>query len=165
MIWGVAGLRPNFFSSSLIFSSGLAQKSWRDLAAVKDTLIEDQGVGQGPNVVLYLLARAGMVKGSHVYFDNLFTSLSLAGAAFRSKKRGQSSRTGWTKCPPKKKKSLRRLSLEHSWYPVPGWPSLGGAEGQQGCIYGLKHPWGVDMEKTCLPIQHGGEARSQVCLY
>ncbi len=35
MIWGVAGLRPNFFSSGLIFLTGLAQESWRDLAAVK----------------------------------------------------------------------------------------------------------------------------------
>ncbi len=35
MIWGVAGLRPNFFSSGLIFSAGLAQEYWRDLAAVE----------------------------------------------------------------------------------------------------------------------------------
>ncbi len=34
MIWGVAGLQPNFFSSGLIFLAGLAQESWRDLAAV-----------------------------------------------------------------------------------------------------------------------------------
>jgi hypothetical protein len=34
MIWGLAGLWPNFFSSGLIFSAGLAQESWRDLAAV-----------------------------------------------------------------------------------------------------------------------------------
>jgi hypothetical protein len=27
MIWGVAGLRPNFFSNGLIFSAGLAQQS------------------------------------------------------------------------------------------------------------------------------------------
>ncbi len=49
----------------------------------KDTLIEDQGVGQGPIVVLDLVAMAGMIKGSHVYFDNLFTSLSFAVAAVR----------------------------------------------------------------------------------
>ncbi len=55
----------------------------------KDTLIEDQGVGQGPIVVLDLVAMAGMIKGSHVYFDNLFTSLSFAGAAVRSEERGQ----------------------------------------------------------------------------
>jgi hypothetical protein len=35
MIWGVAGLRPNFFSSGRIFLAELAQESWRDLAAVK----------------------------------------------------------------------------------------------------------------------------------
>ncbi len=34
MIWGVAGLRPNFFSRGLIFWAELAQESWRDLAAV-----------------------------------------------------------------------------------------------------------------------------------
>jgi hypothetical protein len=34
MIWGVAGLRPNFFSSGRIFLAELAQESWRDLAAV-----------------------------------------------------------------------------------------------------------------------------------
>jgi hypothetical protein len=34
MVWGVAGLRTNFFSSGLIFSTGLAQESWWDLAAV-----------------------------------------------------------------------------------------------------------------------------------
>jgi hypothetical protein len=33
MIWGVAGWRPNFFSSGRIFLAELAQKSWRDLAA------------------------------------------------------------------------------------------------------------------------------------
>ena len=34
MIWGgVAGLRPNFFSSGRIFLAELAQESWRDLAA------------------------------------------------------------------------------------------------------------------------------------
>ncbi len=32
----------------------------------------DQGVRQGPNVVLDLVARAGTIEGSHVYFDNLF---------------------------------------------------------------------------------------------
>jgi hypothetical protein len=34
VIWGVAGLRPNFFSSGRIFLAELAQESWRDLAAV-----------------------------------------------------------------------------------------------------------------------------------
>jgi hypothetical protein len=35
MIWGVARLRPNFFSSGRIFWAELAQESWRDLAAVE----------------------------------------------------------------------------------------------------------------------------------
>jgi hypothetical protein len=34
VIWGVAGLRPNFFSSGRIFLAELAQEYWRDLAAV-----------------------------------------------------------------------------------------------------------------------------------
>jgi hypothetical protein len=37
MVWGgggVAGLWPNFFFSGLIFLAGLAQESWRDLAAL-----------------------------------------------------------------------------------------------------------------------------------
>ncbi len=40
MIWGVAGLRPNFFSSGRIFLAELAQESWRDLAAVYYSNIE-----------------------------------------------------------------------------------------------------------------------------
>jgi hypothetical protein len=39
MVWGVAGLRPNFFSSGLIFLAGLAQESWRVLAAVPTSLV------------------------------------------------------------------------------------------------------------------------------
>jgi len=35
MIWGVAGVRPKFFSSGQIFLAELAQESWRDLAAVE----------------------------------------------------------------------------------------------------------------------------------
>ncbi len=34
MIWGVAGLRPNFFLQRPNFLAELAQESWRDLAAV-----------------------------------------------------------------------------------------------------------------------------------
>ena len=40
MILGVAGLRPNFFSSGQIFLAELAQESWRDLAAVLTTLTQ-----------------------------------------------------------------------------------------------------------------------------
>ena len=50
MIWGVAGLRPNFFSSGRIFLAELAQESWRDLAAVSHTLstqyCRDRQMGQ-----------------------------------------------------------------------------------------------------------------------
>ncbi len=38
MIWGVAGLRPNFFSSGRIFLAELALESWQDLAAVRHTV-------------------------------------------------------------------------------------------------------------------------------
>ncbi len=69
------------------------------------TLIDDQGIRQGPNVVLDLVAKAGMIEGCHVYFDNFFTSLSLAGAAVSSEERGLSARTGSTKCPSKEKRS------------------------------------------------------------
>ncbi len=34
MVWRVAGLQPYFFYGGLIFLAGLAQESWRDLAAV-----------------------------------------------------------------------------------------------------------------------------------
>ena len=37
MIWGVAGLRPNFFSSGRIFLAELAQESCQDLAAVESS--------------------------------------------------------------------------------------------------------------------------------
>jgi hypothetical protein len=39
MIWGVAGLRPNFFSSGRIFLAELAQEPWRDLAAVPRSVL------------------------------------------------------------------------------------------------------------------------------
>ena len=39
--------------------------------------MEDQGLGQCPNVVLDLVNKAKLPKGSDVYFDNLFTSFPL----------------------------------------------------------------------------------------
>ena len=39
--------------------------------------MENQGLGQGPNVVLDLVNKAKLPKGSDVYFDNLFTSFPL----------------------------------------------------------------------------------------
>ena len=39
--------------------------------------VEDQGFGQGPNAVLDLVNKVKLLKGSDVYFDNLFTSLPL----------------------------------------------------------------------------------------
>jgi hypothetical protein len=51
--------------------------------SVGRTLIDDQCIRQGPHVVLDLVAKAGMIERSHVYFDNLFTSLSFAVVAVR----------------------------------------------------------------------------------
>ncbi len=42
-----------------------------------DTDISDIGLGQGPNVVMSLIEKAGVQRGSELYFDNLFTSFSL----------------------------------------------------------------------------------------
>ena len=39
----------------------------------KDTRIEDFGLGEPPNVVLSLVKKAGLVPGSDLFFDNLFT--------------------------------------------------------------------------------------------
>jgi len=43
----------------------------------KDTNIVDEGIGQGPNVVLDLVQKSKISPGSQVYFDNLFTSFTL----------------------------------------------------------------------------------------
>lgn len=43
----------------------------------KDTRVEDQGLGQGPNVVLDLVRKAELSEGSRIYFDNLFTTFPL----------------------------------------------------------------------------------------
>lgn len=42
-----------------------------------DTDILDIGLGQGPNVVMSLSQKAGVLRGSSIYFDNLFTSFPL----------------------------------------------------------------------------------------
>lgn len=43
----------------------------------RDTRINDQGLGQGPNVVLDLVDKASLASGSEIFFDNLFTSFPL----------------------------------------------------------------------------------------
>lgn len=43
----------------------------------RHTLIEDVGLGQGPNVVLGLVGQAKLSPGSMLFFDNLFTSFPL----------------------------------------------------------------------------------------
>ena len=43
----------------------------------KDTDILNQGMGQGPNVVIDLVEKVGVCAGSELYFDNLFTSFPL----------------------------------------------------------------------------------------
>jgi hypothetical protein len=39
--------------------------------------VQDQGLGQGPTVVLDLVEKAKLAEGSTVFFDNLFTTFSL----------------------------------------------------------------------------------------
>ena len=41
------------------------------------TRIENKGLGQGPNVVLDLIRKSGITRGSEVFMDNLFTSFPL----------------------------------------------------------------------------------------
>ena len=43
----------------------------------RDTNVEDRGMGQGPNIVVDLVLKGGLVLGSEVYTDNLFTSFPL----------------------------------------------------------------------------------------
>lgn len=50
---------------------------WFEPYCGRDTMIEDHGLGQGPNVVLTMVERAKLTPGSEVYFDNLFTSFPL----------------------------------------------------------------------------------------
>ena len=50
---------------------------WFEPYCGRNTLIEDHGLGQGPNVVLSLVEKAKLGPGSEVYFDNLFTSFPL----------------------------------------------------------------------------------------
>ena len=42
-----------------------------------DTMIADEGLGQGPNVVLDLVSKSRLPLGSDVFTDNLFTSFPL----------------------------------------------------------------------------------------
>ena len=39
--------------------------------------LKNKGLGQGPNVILDLVESANILKGSEVFFDNLFTSFPL----------------------------------------------------------------------------------------
>jgi len=50
---------------------------WFEPYCGRHTLIEDQGLGQGPNVVLDLVTKAHLAPGSEIFVDNLFTSFSL----------------------------------------------------------------------------------------
>jgi hypothetical protein len=50
---------------------------WFEPYCGADTRVEDQGLGQGPNVVLELIEKAGLTAGSELFFDNLFTSFPL----------------------------------------------------------------------------------------
>ena len=50
---------------------------WYEPYCGRDTCIEDQGLGQGPNVVLDLIEKAGLPQGSEIYMDNVFTTFPL----------------------------------------------------------------------------------------
>jgi hypothetical protein len=50
---------------------------WFEPYCGRHTLIQDGGFGQGPNVVLDLVQKVGLLPGSEVFFDNLFTSFPL----------------------------------------------------------------------------------------
>ena len=51
--------------------------AWFEPYCGTNTLIIDQGLGQGPNVVLELVEKAGLRLGMRVTYDNLFTSIAL----------------------------------------------------------------------------------------
>ncbi len=122
------------------------------------TLIDDQGIRQGPNVVLDLVVvKAGMVEGSHVYFDNLFTSLSFAVAAVR----GTVCQDRLNRVATKEEKELEKKAVPRGTADV-----LYQADQvlvvrkDSKAVYMAKNIYGADMEKTCLPIQQHGEAQS-----
>lgn len=50
---------------------------WFEPYCGRNTLIEDKGLGQGPNIVLQLVEQASLQPGSELFFDNLFTSFPL----------------------------------------------------------------------------------------
>lgn len=50
---------------------------WFEPYCGRHTLIQDDGYGQGPNVVLDLVKKVGLLPGSEIFFDNLFTSFPL----------------------------------------------------------------------------------------
>ena len=56
-------------------SNGMPE--WFETYCGTNTLIIDQGLGQGPNVVLELEEKAALRPGMRVTFDNLFTSITL----------------------------------------------------------------------------------------
>ena len=51
--------------------------AWFEPYCGTNSLISDQGLGWGPNVVLGLVEKAGVRPGMRVTFDNLFTSITL----------------------------------------------------------------------------------------
>ena len=50
---------------------------WFEPYCGRNTRGVDQNMGQGPNIVVDLVEKARLVKGSEVYVDNLFTSFPL----------------------------------------------------------------------------------------
>ena len=66
-----------FFSKIWSLASADGAGCWFEPYCGASTRVEDVGLGQGPNVVLDLTKKAGLVPGSQVFVDNLFTSFPL----------------------------------------------------------------------------------------
>jgi len=68
-------IRYGFKIWSLCTSTGAGV--WYEPYCGRDTKIVDEGLGQGPNVVVDLVSKAQLMEGSEVFMDNLFTSFPL----------------------------------------------------------------------------------------
>lgn len=101
---------------SLCTSAG--EGVWFEPYCGRFTRIEDLGLGQGPNVVLDLVAKAEVQAGSEVYVDNLFTSFPLLdkmserGIALT----GTVRQNRLHKVPIIQKKELEKKSVERGYF-------------------------------------------------
>jgi DNA excision repair protein ERCC-6 len=141
---------------------------WVEPYCGKDTRIEDQGAGQGPNVVLDLVAKAGLIEGSHVYFDNLFTSFPLLEqlSELRIGGTGTVRQNKLNKVPIKGKKELEKKAVPRGTADVlyqadqvlVAWKD-------NKAVYMASNIHGADMEKTCRRYSRVEKREIQVGLY